>query len=326
MYEHLSLFSAIDHTLNSIAEALIAKAHNICFDCPTRGLDANTAREYVKSLRALSNMANVVIAAALYQASESLFQRFDKVLVINEGRCLFFGPVERALPYFTDLGFAKPPRWTSAEFLVSITSHAVPIEKAGAACVPHDPAELERIFRGSEMARLNLNEIRTFEMEARIAIEGKHPSGDAPRNFQQPFWSQILACSYREILIAFGDKRSLVSTLSLCRFPIIFAYLWSCKAIKWGGIVFQALMIGALFVNLPQTTTGAFPRGGMIWILLLNNALIAMANLTSVFESRSVVFKHKSFTFYRPAAFALSQSLADAPQVLIQVFFSDIIV
>ena len=98
------------------------------------------------------------------------------------------------------------------------------------------------------------------------------------------------------------------------------------QAIKWGGIIFQALMIGALFVNLPRTTTGAFPRGGMIWILLLNNALIAMANLTSVFESRSVVFKHKSFAFYRPGAFALSQSLADIPQVLIQVLFSDFIV
>ena len=195
---------------------MIAKAHNICFDCPTRGLDASTAREYVKSLRALSNMANVVIAAALYQAGESLFQRFDKVLVINEGRWLFFGPVEKALPYFTDLGFAKPPRWTSAEFLVSITSRDVSIEKPNAEHVPHDPAELERIFRGSEMARSNFDEIRTFETEARIAIEGKHPSSNAPRNYQQPFWSQILACSHREILVAFGDKQSLVSVLFGC--------------------------------------------------------------------------------------------------------------
>lgn len=41
----------------SIAEAMISKASNQCWDNATRGLDANSATEYVKGLRALTNMA-----------------------------------------------------------------------------------------------------------------------------------------------------------------------------------------------------------------------------------------------------------------------------
>ena len=85
-------------------------------------------------------------------------------------------------------------------------------------------------------------------------------------------------------------------------------------------------MIGSLFYDLPKTSEGAFPRGGMIWILLLNNALIAMAELTSTFGGRSIILKHKTFAFYRPTAFVVAQFIIDVPTILAQVLLSDMIV
>jgi len=83
----------------SIAEALITKASIQSWDNSTRGLDASTALEYVESLRSLTNMARISTSVALYQAGESLYNLFDKVLLIHEGHCCYFGPAEQAVEY-----------------------------------------------------------------------------------------------------------------------------------------------------------------------------------------------------------------------------------
>lgn len=95
---------------------------------------------------------------------------------------------------------------------------------------------------------------------------------------------------------------------------------------KWGGILFQALIVGSLFYNLPKTAQGVFTRGGVMFFMLLFNALLALAELTSAFESRPILLKHKSFSFYRPSAYAIAQTVIDVPLVFIQVLIFDIVV
>ena len=101
----------------SIAEAMITKASTQCWDNSTRGLDASTALEYVEALRSLTNMANISTSVALYQAGESLYELFDKVVLIHEGRCLYYGHADEAAAYFEGLGFVRPSRWTTADFV-----------------------------------------------------------------------------------------------------------------------------------------------------------------------------------------------------------------
>lgn len=107
----------------SIAEAMITKASVQCWDNSTRGLDASTALEYVQSLRSLTNMANISTAVALYQAGESLYDLFDKVVLIDGGKCLYYGSTEEAAVYFESLGFIRPARWTTADFVSCSSWH-----------------------------------------------------------------------------------------------------------------------------------------------------------------------------------------------------------
>jgi ABC-type multidrug transport system permease subunit len=59
---------------------------------------------------------------------------------------------------------------------------------------------------------------------------------------------------------------------------------------------------------------------------LLFNTLVALTELTDAFSSRPILLKHKAFTFYRPAAYALAQLAADVPVVFIQVTCFDLII
>lgn len=294
----------------SIAEAMITKASTQCWDNSTKGLDASTALEYVSSLRSMTNMANMCTSVALYQAGESLYDRFDKVLLIDEGKCCYFGSTDNAVQYFKDLGFHRPDRWTSADFLTSVTDeHERHIREGYEDRIPRHATQFAEAFEKSDQKKKNLEEIEEFEKEVQRMTEERHEAqtkATKTKNYTIPFYQQVLACTKRQALVMIGDKQSLGG--------------------KWGGILFQALIVGSLFYNLPETSLGVFPRGGVIFFMLLFNALLALAELTAAFESRPILMKHKAFKFYRPAAYAIAQTVVDIPLVFVQVFLFDIIV
>jgi ABC-type multidrug transport system ATPase subunit len=62
----------------SIAEVLAARATITAFDNSTRGLDASTALEYVKSIRILSDVSGCTNIVSIYQAGENIYELFDK--------------------------------------------------------------------------------------------------------------------------------------------------------------------------------------------------------------------------------------------------------
>ncbi|KAJ9620280.1 ATP-binding cassette transporter snq2 [Taxawa tesnikishii (nom. ined.)] len=294
----------------SIAEAMITKASVQCWDNSTKGLDASTALEYVQSLRSLTNMAHISTSVALYQAGESLWECFDKVMLIHEGRLCYFGPTEEATRYFKDLGFHQPERWTSADFLTSVTDeHERHIKEGWEDRIPRSAAQFGEAFLKSERCKRNAQEVEEFEHELKPRIEARHAAQSKhtkKKNYTVSFPKQVAACTHRQFLVMIGDKQSLGG--------------------KWGGIMFQALIVGSLFYDQPKTAAGAFTRGGVMFFMLLFNALLALAELTSAFQSRPILLKHKSFQFYRPAAYAIAQTVVDIPLVFVQVTIFDLIV
>jgi ATP-binding cassette, subfamily G (WHITE), member 2, SNQ2 len=294
----------------SIAEAMITKASVQAWDNSTRGLDASTALEYVQSIRSLTNMAHISTAVALYQAGESLFDLFDKVILIDQGQCLYFGPTDTVKQYFQELGFVCPDRWTTADFLTSVSDvHERSIKEGWENRIPRSAMQFAEAYRKSDIYRQNLEDIRDLEKQAeaqrrdRLANQSK---ATKKKNYTLPFHKQVWACTQRQVLVTLGDKASLYG--------------------KWGGILFQSLIVGSLFYNMPQTTAGVFTRGGVMFFMLLFNALLALAELTSAFSSKPILLKHKSFSFYRPAAYAIAQTVVDIPLVFIQVSIFNIVV
>lgn len=232
----------------SIAEAMVTKASCQCWDNSTRGLDASTAIEYVESLRTLSNMADISTLVALYQAGESLYNLFDKVILIDEGRCAYFGPTENAKAYFESLGFTCSPRWTTADFLTSVTDkHERQVKEGWEDRVPRTSEEFEAAYVASDIAVSTRSDIDNFEstLEQQKRERSKEMTKETKsKNYTISFPKQVVACTKRQFKVLRGDPLSLGG--------------------KWGGILFQSLIVGSLFYNLPKTAAGVFPRGGIL--------------------------------------------------------------
>ena len=57
---------------------------------------ASTALEFVQALRVATDAVKMTTVVSIYQDGESLYELFDKVCVIYEGKMAYFGPADRA--------------------------------------------------------------------------------------------------------------------------------------------------------------------------------------------------------------------------------------
>jgi len=94
---------------------------HIFFPSSTKGLDASTALEFARALRIATDLLHVSTIVSIYQAGETLYNIFDKVCVIYEGRMAYFGPASEARQYFIDMGYKPANRQTTPDFLISVT-------------------------------------------------------------------------------------------------------------------------------------------------------------------------------------------------------------
>ena len=143
--------------------------------------------------------------------------------------------------------------------------------------IPRSAEHFEAAYRGSEAYQITLKDVAEFEGHTEEQVQQRQAASTKAtkqKNYTLPFHKQVWVCTHRQFLVMFGDRQSLGG--------------------KWGGILFQALIVGSLFYNLPKTTAGAFPRGGVMFFMLLFNALLALAELTAAFSSRPILLKHKS--------------------------------
>src|SRR6266536_4867015 len=98
---------------------------------------------------------------------------FDKVVVLYEGRQMYFGHINSAKKYFTDMGFICPDRQTTADFLTSLTN---PVERIVAEGyedkVPRTPDDFAARWKESQSRQQLLLEISDYEAE--FPVDGHH--------------------------------------------------------------------------------------------------------------------------------------------------------
>jgi ATP-binding cassette subfamily G (WHITE) protein 2 (SNQ2) len=303
----------------SIAEMMVSNGSVLAWDNSTRGLDASTALDYVKSLRIMTNIYKTTTFVSLYQASENIYKQFDKVLVIDGGKEVFFGPAEEARAYFEDLGFKKKPRQTTPDYLTGCTDEFEReyAEGRSADDVPSSPETLTKAFNESKYSTLLSEEMAAYQQDMQkqkqafedfevAVLESKQKRTPKSSVYTIPYYAQIWALMHRQFLIKWQDKFSLV--------------------VSWITSIVVAIVLGTVWLKLPQTSAGAFTRGGLLFVSLLFNAFQAFSELASTMLGRPIVNKHKAFTFHRPSALWIAQIIVDMGFAMAQILLFSIIV
>ncbi|KAF2140140.1 uncharacterized protein K452DRAFT_230612 [Aplosporella prunicola CBS 121167] len=302
----------------SIAEMMITNASVCSWDNSTRGLDASTALDYAKSLRILTDIHQVTTFVSLYQASESIYKVFDKVMVIDSGRQVYYGPAQEARAYFENLGFLEKPRQTTPDYLTGCTDPFERDFKAGRSekDVPSNPEALAEAFKNSDVAaRLN-HEMTQYRQQIQdekqvyddfqTAVHQSKRHASKRSVYTIPFYLQVWALMRRQFALKWQDRFSLV--------------------VSWLTSIIVAILLGTVWLDLPQTSAGAFTRGGLLFISLLFNAFQAFSELASTMMGRPIVNKHRAYTFHRPSALWIAQIIVDTAFATAQIFVFSVMV
>ncbi|KAI1087230.1 ABC-2 type transporter-domain-containing protein [Rostrohypoxylon terebratum] len=304
----------------SIAEMMITKASILSWDNSTRGLDASTALDWAKSIRIQTNLYKTTTFVSLYQASENIYKQFDKVLVIDAGKQVYFGPASEARAYFEGLGFLPRPRQTTPDYVTGCTDEFERQYSPGFSPknAPHSPETLAEAFEKSQLnERLNseMLEYKTrlqHEQEIarhddfRVAVRESKRSGAKHSVYSVGFHLQVWALMKRQFALKLQDKLSL--------------------SLSWVRTIVIAIVLGTLYLNLQETSASAFSKGGLLFISLLFNAFEAFSELGSTMTGRPIVNKHKAYTFHRPSALWIAQIFVDTAFSAVRILVFSIIV
>lgn len=300
----------------SIVECLATRGSVFCWDNSTRGLDASTALEWTKAIRAMTDTLGLSTIVTLYQAGNGIYELFDKVLVLDEGEQVYYGPRARARPFMEEAGFVCREGSNVADFLTGVT---VPTERrVREGYESHFPRNKETLREAYEKSPIHADMTaeydypdseaareRTQDFKNGVAFE---TSKQLPKNspLTVSFTDQVKACIARQYQIIWGDKATFI--------------------IKQVATLMQALIAGSLFYNAPNNSGGLFVKSGALFFSLLYNSLLAMSEVTDSFSGRPVLVKHKGFAYFHPAAFCIAQIAADIPVLLFQISMFSLVV
>lgn len=259
----------------------------------------------MQSLRLSADLGGVAHAVAIYQASQAIYDVFDKAIVLYEGREIYFGPTRKAKAFFETQGWYCPPRQTTGDFLTSVTNPSERQAREGMESkVPRTPDDFEAYWRQSEDYKLLMQEIEEHEEEFPIGGEfssqlraqkrddqSKHTRPKSPYMVSIPM--QIKLNTKRAYQRIWGDIASTLTTLI--------------------GQTIMALIIGSIFYGTPDASVGFFSKGAVLFFAVLLNALIAISEINSLYSQRPIVEKQASYAFYHPFTEAVAGIVSDIP-------------
>ena len=163
-----------------------------------------------------------------YQAGEGIYDLFDKVMVIDEGRQVFLGRPSEARAYFEGLGYKPLPRQSTADYLTGCTD---PNERQfalgrSARDTPSSPQALENAYLLSPFARSSedsrekykiLMETEKTDQEAfRAAVAADKKKGVSKKSpYTLGFTTQVRALTVRQFQMRLQDRFQLYTSFTL---------------------------------------------------------------------------------------------------------------
>ncbi|KLJ11567.1 ATPase [Blastomyces silverae] len=301
----------------TIAEACLSNAPLQCWDNSTRGLDSANAIEFCKTLRMQTDINGATACVSLYQAPQAAYDYFDKVLVLYEGREIYFGRTSMAKQYFLDMGFVCPSRQTDADFLTSMTSHLERVVQPGyEGRIPRTPDEFAARWKASTQRTQLVQAIERYN--AKFALDGEYlDKFKQSRRAQQAkaqrvsspytlsYVQQVKLCLWRGYQRLRGDPSITISSLF--------------------GNTIVALVIASIFYNLKPDTSSFFPRGALLFFAVLMNALGCGLEMLTLYAQRGIIEKHSRYALYHPSAEAISSMIMDLPYKILNTITANIV-
>ncbi|XP_008314845.1 broad substrate specificity ATP-binding cassette transporter ABCG2b [Cynoglossus semilaevis] len=284
----------------SIGMELITSPSLLFLDEPTTGLDSNTANSIISLLHNLSRRGKTVIFS-IHQPRYSIFRLFDHLTLMHKGEVVYAGAADKALDYFSQLGYQIEPFNNPADFFMDVTSGAATSSiMALASDISKNPLATQ--YQESSLCRSVLKELVRINQDA---VDG--PKGQGQPDYPTPFLYQMRVVCGRTLRNLLRNPHTSYAQLLI---TVIFA-----------------LLVGVVYFQMPLTLPEAIQNRSGAFFFLIINMVFANLSALELFINERVIFIHENSSgYYRTSVYFLSKIFADLiPNRLIPILvFSSI--
>ena len=292
----------------AIASEILDPSINILMlDEPTSGLDAAAAQNVANLLRTLSN-SGMAVLATLHQPRSTIMERFDGLMVLAKGRCIFNGTVKEYTPYLqNELKCTLPEHESPYELLLDALNPVIAqssnvkiglLEGKENADVGEALADAyDKFSSGKDQVK---SDARPTVMEA-----APKPIGEVIFNWLYTTW----VIFHRTFLIKMRD-------------PI-------CLATQLSSGVIMGLIYGALYFDVynKSETSYAILDAQMCIVMSTLMAVWLPYDVTLTFPTeRRIFLRERKAGLYTSSAFYIARICADVPAHIVSAMVMAIII
>jgi ATP-binding cassette subfamily G (WHITE) protein 2 len=247
----------------SIGVEVVHQPRLLLLDEPTSGLDATSAQMVGDTLRRMSAEHGTSSLCTIHQPRASLLAVFDVLLLLAEGRTVYFGPIGLAggpdgvLRYFKAAGYTCPPMENPADWLLDL------VHRGGAVVGKRGSADVET---GDAASRVALAEA----FAARYAAEPLAAAAMEPPAWRPPPLPRVAAGGV-----------ALFPTSWWTQFRVLWKRTMLYKLREPAAVMTQAstavvmpLIVGGIYWRIPLTQGAVSDRLAAVSFLVLMQAFM----------------------------------------------------
>ena len=187
-----------------------------------------------------------------------MYDLFNKVCVVYEGRMVYYGPAALARQYFIHMGYQPANRQTTPDFLIAVTDpNARTARKGYENRVPRTADEFVEHYRKSNIWQINEEDMDAYLSE----FVGKPQRASA---YRDSAWAEHATTSSKKspyvISIPMQTRAVMVRRLQILKGNM------GAQIATIAAFMIQALVVGTVFLRIPNTTETFFSRGGVIYL------------------------------------------------------------
>ena len=270
----------------SIAVELISSPAVIFLDEPTSGLDSTSTTKLIQTLRELADAGKTVVAV-IHQPSQNVFAKFDDLLLVSEGRQMYYGEVKKVRSYMDRRGYTAIAETGTAEHIIDCISNTILDDE------DEDTASARFQFLAHQAADATVDigpVARSESMALTFSTASRHsPMAGIFRQF-----GLLFKRSFREI---FRGKTVFI-----------------LKAMQQ---ITTAMIYGGIY-SLGSDQSSIQDRFGLLSLIAIGSANLAMASSIRAFpKEKAIVSNELASKMYRTLPYLVGKALSELPVVAI---------
>ncbi|XP_075840072.1 broad substrate specificity ATP-binding cassette transporter ABCG2 [Microtus pennsylvanicus] len=284
----------------SIGMELITDPSILFLDEPTTGLDSSTANAVLLLLKRMSKHGRTIIFS-IHQPRYSIFKLFDSLTLLASGKLMFHGPAQVALEYFASAGYQCEPYNNPADFFLDVIngdSSAVVLNRE------EEPQRENKTEEPSKREKPIIENLAEFYANSSIYRETKAELDQLPRNqkkkgilafkettYTTSFCHQLRWIARRSFKNLLGNPQASVAQLIVT--------------------IVLALIIGAIYFDLKNDSSGIQNRAGVLFFLTTNQCFTSVSAV-ELFVVEKKLFIHEYISgYYRVSSYFFGKLISD---------------